>query len=61
MTGFYLGGQMLLAAARGRNIIVSSGARRALEMRGPNDAANMSTLFGLNLESAKAAVSRNCK
>lgn len=52
---------MLLAAARGRNIIVSSGARRSLELRGPNDAANMSTLFGLNLESAKAAVSRNCK
>ncbi|CAM6093465.1 unnamed protein product [Calypogeia fissa] len=53
--------QMLLAATRGRNIIVSSGARRALELRGPNDAANMSTFFGLKLESAKAAVSRNCK
>lgn len=52
---------MLQTLTRGRGIILSSGARQAMEVRGPNDVANLATLFGLSLEVAKAAVSKNCE
>lgn len=53
--------KVLINYTRGRNIIVSSAASRVNELRGPNDVANMSTLFGLSLEHAQAAVSKNCR
>jgi hypothetical protein len=53
--------QVLINYTRGRNIIVSSAASRVNELRGPNDVANMSTLFGLSMEHARAAVSKNCR
>lgn len=53
--------KVLINYTHGRNIIVSSGASRVNELRGPNDVANMSTLFGLSMEHARAAVSKNCR
>lgn len=53
--------QMLQGLTRGRNIIISSGARRCVDLRGPYDIANMATLFGLSREAAKLCVSRNCE
>lgn len=52
---------MLQALTKGRGIIVSSGARQAMELRGPNDVTNMATLFGLSVEVSKAAISKNCE
>ena len=43
----------LARATRGRNIIISSGARTAFELRGPYDVINLSTLFGLPESHAK--------
>lgn len=53
--------KVLINYTHGRNIIVSSAASRVNELRGPNDVANMSTLFGLSMEHARAAVSKNCR
>ena len=44
---------------RGRNIIVSSATSRVNELRGPNDVANMSTLFCLSMKHAQVAISKN--
>ncbi|KAL3687633.1 hypothetical protein R1sor_013942 [Riccia sorocarpa] len=57
----FINSKHLQEGARGRNIIVCSGARRPMEMRGPNDVANMATLFGFSQEQAKNSVSRTCK
>ncbi|KAL2629615.1 hypothetical protein R1flu_014301 [Riccia fluitans] len=57
----FINSRHLQEGARGRNIVVCSGARRPMEMRGPNDVANMATLFGFSQESAKNSVSRFCK
>ncbi|KAH8973295.1 hypothetical protein BDL97_01G038400 [Sphagnum fallax] len=53
--------QTLQAMTRGHGVVLSSGARQAMELRGPNDVINMGTLFGLSVEFAKAAVSKNCE
>ncbi|KAH9308447.1 hypothetical protein KI387_036358, partial [Taxus chinensis] len=53
--------QVLVEWTHGRSIIVSSGAPSVNELRGPNDVVNLSTLFGLSLEHAKAAISKNCR
>lgn len=47
----------LTRATGGAGIIVSSGALRAFELRGPFDVANLSTLYGLAPAAAKEAVS----
>ena len=47
----------VVRATGGAGIILSSGAQRAFELRGPYDVANLGTLFGLSLAAAKAAVS----
>ena len=52
-----LGGQW----TGGKNVIVSSSASTVNEIRGPYDVANLSTLLGLSMQHAKAAVSRNCR
>lgn len=52
---------MLQALSKGHGLIVSSGARQAMELRGPNDVINMATLFGLSFEVSKAAISKNCE
>lgn len=42
--------------AAGRGIVLSSGAQSAFELRGPPDAINLATLFGLNHRQAKVGV-----
>ncbi|XP_074687008.1 ribonuclease P protein subunit p30 isoform X1 [Strix aluco] len=64
----------LMQICKGKNIVISSGAERPLELRGPYDVANLSflcililskgdrgLLFGLSEGEAKAAVSTNCR
>lgn len=53
--------QMLQIATKGHGIVIGSGASEVMELRGPNDVANMATLFGLSVEVAKLAVSKNCE
>eukprot|EP00850_Spirogloea_muscicola_P003140 SM000012S25402 [mRNA] locus=s12:922924:925913:+ [translate_table: standard] len=52
--------QALVTATRGKNLVITSGAQQAFEMRGPYDVANMATLFGMSVASAKAALAQNC-
>ncbi|XP_043842795.1 ribonuclease P protein subunit p30 isoform X1 [Dromiciops gliroides] len=51
----------LMQICKGKNVIISSGAERPLEIRGPYDVANLGLLFGLSESDAKAAVSTNCR
>ncbi|XP_028757086.1 uncharacterized protein LOC114716268 isoform X3 [Neltuma alba] len=53
--------KLLVDWTRGRNIILSSAAPSANELRGPYDVANLSSLLGLSMEKAKAAISTNCR
>lgn len=53
--------QLLVAWTGGKNIILSSSASTVNELRGPYDVANLSTLLGLSMQHAKAAISRNCR
>ncbi|KAF3329942.1 Ribonuclease P protein subunit p30 [Carex littledalei] len=54
--------KMLADLTRGKNLIVSSGASNANEVRGPNDVSNLiSFLLGVSKERAKAAISDNCR
>jgi ribonuclease P/MRP protein subunit RPP1 len=46
----------LCRETRGRGIVVSSGARSYMELRGPLDVVNLATLFGLTQQQALAAV-----
>ncbi|XP_044152484.1 ribonuclease P protein subunit p30 isoform X2 [Bufo gargarizans] len=51
----------LMEICKGKNIIISSGAEKPLELRGPYDVATLGLLFGLSERSAKAALSTNCR
>lgn len=51
----------LMEVCKGKNIIMSSGAERPLELRGPYDIANLGLVFSLSEGDAKAAVSTNCR
>ncbi|NP_001135032.1 ribonuclease P protein subunit p30 [Salmo salar] len=51
----------LTETCKGKNLIVTSGAERPLELRGPYDIANLGLLFGLSEEDGKAAISTNCR
>ncbi|XP_072177707.1 ribonuclease P protein subunit p30-like [Diadema setosum] len=51
----------LVAACKGKNIILSSDAGNVMDLRGPHDVANLGHLFGLTEDQAKAAVSSNCR
>lgn len=53
--------QLLVDWTRGKNLILSSGASSVTELRGPYDVANLSSLLGISMERAKAAVSKNCR
>ncbi|MCO5562687.1 hypothetical protein L7F22_016315 [Adiantum nelumboides] len=53
--------QILQGLTRGKNIIATSGAENMMDLRGPNDVANMATFFGLSREAAKHSVSKNCE
>ncbi|XVF05595.1 hypothetical protein REPUB_Repub05bG0186300 [Reevesia pubescens] len=53
--------KLLVDWTRGKNLIFSSAVPSVCEVRGPNDVANLASLFGLSIERAKAAVSKNCR
>jgi ribonuclease P/MRP protein subunit RPP1 len=44
----------------GKNIIVSSNAKDAMEIRGPYDVINLCSLFGMSKEAAAKSISTNC-
>ncbi|XP_063291360.1 ribonuclease P protein subunit p30 [Pelobates fuscus] len=51
----------LMQFCKGKNIILSSGAERPLEIRGPYDVSTLGLLFGLSEGASKAAISTNCR
>jgi ribonuclease P/MRP protein subunit RPP1 len=51
--------QSLARETRGRGIIISSGARTAIELRGPYDIVNLATFLGLSEAQAYAGVGKN--
>uniref|UniRef100_A0A672FLK4 Ribonuclease P protein subunit p30 n=2 Tax=Salarias fasciatus TaxID=181472 RepID=A0A672FLK4_SALFA len=51
----------LMETCKGKNVILSSAAEKALELRGPYDIINLGSLFGLSDENSKAAVSSSCR
>lgn len=53
--------RLLVDWTRGNNLIFSSAAPSVNELRGPYDVANLSSLLGLSMERAKAAISKNCR
>lgn len=53
--------QLLVDWTRGKNLIFSSAALSATELRGPQDVSNLFSLLGLQMECAKAAISKNCR
>ncbi|XP_023532173.1 uncharacterized protein LOC111794415 isoform X2 [Cucurbita pepo subsp. pepo] len=53
--------KVLVDWTKGKNLILSSAASSVNEIRGPFDVANLSSLLGVSMERAKAAVSKNCR
>uniref|UniRef100_A0A665VCV5 Ribonuclease P protein subunit p30 n=1 Tax=Echeneis naucrates TaxID=173247 RepID=A0A665VCV5_ECHNA len=51
----------LMESCKGRNVILSSAAEKALELRGPYDVTNLGLLFGLSDGDAKEAVCSTCR
>ncbi|XP_073541647.1 ribonuclease P protein subunit p30 isoform X2 [Phyllobates terribilis] len=51
----------LMEICKGKNVILSSGAEKPLDLRGPYDVATLGLLFGLPERSSKAALSTNCR
>ncbi|KAM4715797.1 ribonuclease P protein subunit p30 isoform 2-T2 [Anableps anableps] len=51
----------LMESCKGKNIILSSAAEKALELRGPYDIINLGALFGLSDADSKEAVSSTCR
>uniref|UniRef100_A0A3Q2FF69 Ribonuclease P protein subunit p30 n=1 Tax=Cyprinodon variegatus TaxID=28743 RepID=A0A3Q2FF69_CYPVA len=51
----------LMESCKGKNVIISSAAEKALEIRGPYDITNLGLLFGLSLADSKEAVSSTCR
>jgi ribonuclease P/MRP protein subunit RPP1 len=50
----------LFFLTRGRNVIFSSGASRALDMRNPHEVMNLAVLFGLKGPMANSVISSSC-
>jgi len=50
----------LMRITTGKNIIITSNAMKAIELRGPYDLANLGNLFGMNSDIAKKAISMRC-
>ena len=51
----------LIRATRGRGIVISSEAKRALACRGPADAVNLAVLWGLGQERGMEAVGKEAR
>lgn len=51
----------LIRASRGRGVVVSSNAARAVACRGPWDVVNLATIWGLSQERGYEAISKECR
>lgn len=51
--------QLLAEKCKGRNVIVSSGSVSPIQLRAPNDVANIGMLFGLKEQQSKQAAFKN--
>ena len=51
----------LVDKTKGKNIIISSGAKQELDFRGPYDLVNLGLLFKFKEEQSKAATTKNCR
>ncbi|XP_028990232.1 ribonuclease P protein subunit p30 isoform X1 [Betta splendens] len=51
----------LMETCKGKSVILSSAAEKALELRGPYDVINLGRLFGLSDADAKEALSSTCR
>ena len=51
----------MVVFTKGKNIIVSSGAKHELDFRGPYDIVNLGLLFNFKEEQSKAAITKNCR
>jgi len=49
----------IVAATKGKNVLLSCGALKPSEVRGPYDLMNLGVLFGMNQSQAKDAVTKN--
>ncbi|KAI9089585.1 ribonuclease P/MRP protein subunit RPP1 [Phlyctochytrium arcticum] len=58
---FISNAQSLVRVTKGRNLLLTSEASKALEIRGPYDVINLASLFGLNQALAKNAISANTR
>ncbi|XP_055008114.1 ribonuclease P protein subunit p30 [Boleophthalmus pectinirostris] len=47
--------------SKGKSVVVSSAAEKALELRGPHDVINLTQLFGLSDRCGRDAVTTNCR
>lgn len=52
---------LLVRATRGRNLLLSSEARRAIDARSAHDVANLGSLFGLSASAARQCLSGNAR
>jgi ribonuclease P/MRP protein subunit RPP1 len=50
----------LVRTTKGRNLIFTSEAKRAMHLRGPYDVINLGTLFGLDPAISKNCIASNC-
>ncbi|CAJ0749730.1 9544_t:CDS:2, partial [Entrophospora sp. SA101] len=53
--------QNLVRVTCGKNIIISSEAQRAIELRGPYDIINLGTIMGMNQALSKDCITTNCR
>ncbi|KAF9436862.1 Ribonuclease P protein subunit p30 [Entomortierella beljakovae] len=53
--------QSLIRVTRGKNIILTSQAMKAMELRGPYDIVNFGTLLGLNQAISKDCLTSHCR
>eukprot|EP00742_Colponemidia_sp_Colp-10_P003196 GILJ01003405.1.p2 GENE.GILJ01003405.1~~GILJ01003405.1.p2 ORF type:complete len:200 (+),score=31.38 GILJ01003405.1:1876-2475(+) len=51
----------LLRMTGGKNVILASAARDAMDLRGPYDVINLGSLFGLNPAQSRAAICENAR
>jgi ribonuclease P/MRP protein subunit RPP1 len=49
----------IIEATKGKNVVISSGAKEAILLRGPYDLINLSHIFGLEASIARKALSQN--
>ena len=52
--------QIALQFLRGRNIVITSAAETANQLRGPHDVMNIGVVLGLNEQNARRSVCENC-